>query len=506
MVGAAKWFMTALGIAACAMTVPAAAAETGKPKAVWGPSLQARTQAKIVGGVAANHDEWPAFATLRGADPVSQEALYYCGATAIAPEWVVTAAHCLQGARPGRGGGWDHPALGPIEIVMGVDDLTNETAAVVFKADTIILHPNYRPEDPQIPAGPRNDVALIKLAGRWTGPVMALAPFGEAGAIAPDSRVFVAGFGLQMEDDDVFDADTKLVRFTTKPSDKPARAGSPRLLQAVTLVPKPQECAAANRDYDPEVMLCAGLKKGGVDSCKGDSGGPLAALDRNGQPFLVGVVSYGQGCARKGRYGVYARISAFGDFIGEHVPAIAHPDVLPEQSSDAALEALEAIKAKLGPSVAKAFVTLLPASNFNVGDAMELQVGSPIAGRLLVLDINANGEITQLFPNKYANPSALGLIGARETTLIPDAGYGFQFRAQPPLGTGHILVLVAPVDFPVNKLVSPEEIDKGFEAKPAPAAFAYSLLDAIANVALAEGALPDSWEGWAIAEASYVIR
>jgi trypsin len=58
-------------------------------------------------------------------------------------------------------------------------------------------------------------------------------------------------------------------------------------------------------------MVCAGLEEGGKDSCQGDSGGPL--VDASGA--LVGIVSWGQGCAQAGFSGVYANTAAYIDFI-----------------------------------------------------------------------------------------------------------------------------------------------------------------------------------------------
>ena len=62
-----------------------------------------------------------------------------------------------------------------------------------------------------------------------------------------------------------------------------------------------------------ETHICAGI--GDVDSCTGDSGGPLIARDENGAAVQVGIVSWGLGCARQDSPGVYVRIADYKDWI-----------------------------------------------------------------------------------------------------------------------------------------------------------------------------------------------
>lgn len=57
-------------------------------------------------------------------------------------------------------------------------------------------------------------------------------------------------------------------------------------------------------------MFCAGYDKKAMDSCRGDSGGPHVTAYKNTH-FITGIVSWGEGCAKEGKYGVYTQVSKF---------------------------------------------------------------------------------------------------------------------------------------------------------------------------------------------------
>lgn len=111
----------------------------------------------------------------------------------------------------------------------------------------------------------------------------------------------------------------KIIFFLLVISDGPL----PSLLQEVSVpVINNTVCESMYRtagyiEHIPHIFICAGWRRGGFDSCEGDSGGPMV-IQRDDRRFLLaGVISWGIGCAEPNQPGVYTRISEFKDWINQ---------------------------------------------------------------------------------------------------------------------------------------------------------------------------------------------
>ena len=145
----------------------------------------------------------------------------------------------------------------------------------------------------------RADWAVLRLDRRLSLPTLPLdsSPAGDTGSYT------VVGWGAAREQG----RQQRYLRFATVPA-----------------VPD-RSCAAVYRSvgFVASDMMCAGnLRTGGVDTCEGDSGGPMLRLDAAGRWLQVGIVSWGVGCARPGYPGVYTRISTFAGQIQAAVAAL----------------------------------------------------------------------------------------------------------------------------------------------------------------------------------------
>ena len=211
-----------------------------------------------------------------------------CGATLIADQWAVTAAHCVSNTYKNdmrdKMGALFCNAFTLTERDNGGKDYQ------ILDIETIIEHPNHRPQT----ASP-SDICLLKLtkaANPYFNRIKVANPDYMTNYVPDGSQLRVSGFGQ-----------TGINERTTVHLEH-------------AYVPKVSwddcENIMGKWNFD-QSMMCAG-GNGRADACGGDSGGPLVST-RNDVPVLVGIVSWGYKCNVAGYPGVYADISKFVDWI-----------------------------------------------------------------------------------------------------------------------------------------------------------------------------------------------
>src|SRR3954451_22807964 len=231
-------------------------------------ALTATPSLAIVGGHDAAAGAYPSIAE------VHLGKSFLCTGTLIAPTWVLTAGHCgsITGAAVATPASWPAPL---IDVYLGSNRAGRGTPATVAQA---IVEPSYL-------ATSGYDVTLLQLAAPASQAPTHVA--NDASIWSPGTLETIAGWGTTSEGGDTPDT----------------------LQEAQVPITTDAYCGGAYSDFDASTMVCAGFEQGGVDTCQGDSGGPLFARNSAGALKVVGATSFGEGCARAGKPGIYARVA-----------------------------------------------------------------------------------------------------------------------------------------------------------------------------------------------------
>ncbi|KAG8450159.1 hypothetical protein GDO86_002694, partial [Hymenochirus boettgeri] len=241
--------------------------------------LSSKVESRIVGGAPASSGDWPwqvlvVFQTGRG--------IGVCGGSIINKNWILTAAHCVYGLT-------SIPSA--FRVFVGILSFpTNYSGS--YTVERVLIHPEFDTTTYN------NDIGLLKLTvslvfNNTVAPVCLPNP---GMPWTSGQKCWISGWGTTSESGSL---------------SSPLRAATVPLVDSKICS---QDYANFGSSAITSSMICAGISTGGVDTCQGDSGGPLVTKT-NSLWWLMGDTSWGEGCARANKPGVYGNITVFLELI-----------------------------------------------------------------------------------------------------------------------------------------------------------------------------------------------
>ncbi|XP_018604420.1 transmembrane protease serine 13a [Scleropages formosus] len=233
---------------------------------------------RIIGGTPAQLGQWP-----------WQLSMHYlgshiCGGSLVAPDFVVTAAHCFSGSNPStlNSSNW--------KIYGGM--ISQSNLPPPYFISKIMIHENYNSHTHDY------DIALVKLNDPVTFSKdiqpLCLPTFNQI--FPPGTKCWTSGFGT---------TEQGIEKVSTLMMDVSVNIIDSKVCNSSTVYPS---LITSN-------MVCAGDLNGGRDACTGDSGGPLVCPGPGQRWYLAGVTSWGEGCGKKNKPVVYSNVESLLSWI-----------------------------------------------------------------------------------------------------------------------------------------------------------------------------------------------
>ncbi|XP_070767467.1 suppressor of tumorigenicity 14 protein homolog [Enoplosus armatus] len=233
---------------------------------------------RIVGGQNAELGEWPWQVSLH-----FRTYGHVCGASIISDRWLLSASHCFVTSDPANhiASNW--------QTYSGMQDQYKQDGIQLRPLKRIISHPDYNQMTFDY------DIALLELSKplEFTNTVQPICLPSSSHVFPAGMPCWVTGWGALREG-----------------------GQKAQLLQKASVkIINDTVCNVVTEGQVTSRMLCSGFLAGGVDACQGDSGGPLVCFEESGKWFQAGIVSWGEGCARRNKPGVYSRVTKLRDWI-----------------------------------------------------------------------------------------------------------------------------------------------------------------------------------------------